>query len=155
MRGSCKLSSVRTVTVFTGEAAYPLLVSAPQLFRTNCTIDSCYLLLYLLCLCIELYELHGNSNLEKCCKCKREYLRDFRTRTSMGVHSHETGQYYNYYNYYNYIAMYIFHTWCIDLYCRSQVWWPWLSWWSQGHNYQLWREPSRRYDPAAINGVDN
>jgi len=40
----------------------------------------------------ELAELHGNSNLEICRnkKCKKQYLRDFRVRTSQKVHDHET-----------------------------------------------------------------
>ncbi|CAF3374358.1 unnamed protein product [Rotaria socialis] len=37
-----------------------------------------------------LAELHGNSNLETCRKCKTKYLRDFRTRTSKKVHDHAT-----------------------------------------------------------------
>ena len=41
---------------------------------------------------IALFELHGNSNVEKCSKCKREYLRDFRVRTARGVFNHATGQ---------------------------------------------------------------
>ncbi|CAF1406481.1 unnamed protein product [Adineta steineri] len=39
---------------------------------------------------ILLAELHGNSNLETCKKCKTKYLRDFRTRTSKKVHDHQT-----------------------------------------------------------------
>ncbi|XP_064404498.1 NAD-dependent protein deacylase sirtuin-6-like isoform X2 [Halichondria panicea] len=40
----------------------------------------------------KLYELHGNSNVEKCCKCKKEYLRDFRVRTAVGARKHKTGR---------------------------------------------------------------
>ena len=41
---------------------------------------------------LDLFELHGNSNLEKCSKCRREYLRDFRTRSAgVKVHDHKTG----------------------------------------------------------------
>lgn len=40
-----------------------------------------------------LAELHGNTNLEVCKKCGREYLRDFPTRTSRGIFFHETGTY--------------------------------------------------------------
>jgi NAD-dependent SIR2 family protein deacetylase len=39
-----------------------------------------------------LFELHGNSNVEKCTKCGHEYLRDFGVRTSQRVHSHLTGR---------------------------------------------------------------
>ena len=35
-----------------------------------------------------LFELHGNSNVEKCRRCKREYLRDYRV---VGRYSHFTG----------------------------------------------------------------
>jgi len=35
-----------------------------------------------------LFELHGNSNVEKCAKCKHEYLRDYRV---VGLRNHETG----------------------------------------------------------------
>ena len=39
-----------------------------------------------------LFELHGNSTVEKCTKCKREYLRDFRVVTrGRGLKRHETG----------------------------------------------------------------
>lgn len=37
-------------------------------------------------------ELHGNTNLEKCLKCKKEYLRDFRVRNAQKVHDHKTGR---------------------------------------------------------------
>ena len=40
---------------------------------------------------LELFELHGNSNLEVCKSCHREYLRDFRTRSAAKVHNHLTG----------------------------------------------------------------
>ena len=39
-----------------------------------------------------LSELHGNTNLEKCSKCKKKYLRDYRTRSSKKVHDHKTGR---------------------------------------------------------------
>jgi hypothetical protein len=42
---------------------------------------------------VQLYELHGNTNLERCPKCGAEYMRDFRTRNSTkGVHHHGTGR---------------------------------------------------------------
>lgn len=39
-----------------------------------------------------LSELHGNTNLETCAKCKKKYLRDFRTRTAKKVRDHKTGR---------------------------------------------------------------
>jgi NAD-dependent SIR2 family protein deacetylase len=39
-----------------------------------------------------LSELHGNTNLEICAKCKKNYLRDYRTRTAKSVHDHLTGR---------------------------------------------------------------
>jgi len=38
-------------------------------------------------------ELHGNTNLEKCEKCKKEYMRDFRTRTAAKTLEHYTGRF--------------------------------------------------------------
>ena len=38
----------------------------------------------------KLAELHGNRCLEKCKNCKSIFLRDFRTRAAVNVHSHET-----------------------------------------------------------------
>ena len=40
----------------------------------------------------KLAELHGNSNLERCLKCKRAYMRDYRARTAGAVHTHVTGR---------------------------------------------------------------
>ena len=37
-------------------------------------------------------ELHGNTNVEICSKCQREYLRDFRVRNAQTVHEHKTGR---------------------------------------------------------------
>ena len=36
----------------------------------------------------KLAELHGNRCLEKCKKCKSNFLRDFRTREAQKVHEH-------------------------------------------------------------------
>lgn len=38
----------------------------------------------------KMVELHGNTNLEKCKKCNKYYMRDFRTRTAKNVHDHKT-----------------------------------------------------------------
>lgn len=40
-----------------------------------------------------LSELHGNTNLERCSKYKKKYLRDFRTRNAKKVHDHKTGRF--------------------------------------------------------------
>lgn len=40
----------------------------------------------------QLAELHGNTNLERCKRCGREYMRDFRTREAHHVFSHETSR---------------------------------------------------------------
>ncbi|CAG9327388.1 unnamed protein product [Blepharisma stoltei] len=40
----------------------------------------------------KLSELHGNTNLEVCTTCKKEYMRDFRVRTAQKVHDHLTGR---------------------------------------------------------------
>jgi len=37
-------------------------------------------------------ELHGNTNLEVCLKCKREHMRDYRVRTAQKCHDHKTGR---------------------------------------------------------------
>ena len=50
----------------------------------RCVFTSCLL---------QLYELHGNGNLERCPKCGAEYMRDYKTRNSKkGVHHHGTGR---------------------------------------------------------------
>ena len=42
----------------------------------------------------KLSEVHGNTNLEICKakNCKKQYMRDFRTRTAQKVHDHKTGR---------------------------------------------------------------
>jgi len=35
---------------------------------------------------------HGNTNLEVCMKCKKDYMRDFRVRNAQKVHEHKTGR---------------------------------------------------------------
>eukprot|EP01022_Parablepharisma_sp_SALTPOND_P033933 TRINITY_DN8_c1_g1_i1.p4 TRINITY_DN8_c1_g1~~TRINITY_DN8_c1_g1_i1.p4 ORF type:complete len:242 (+),score=15.20 TRINITY_DN8_c1_g1_i1:3760-4485(+) len=40
----------------------------------------------------KLAEVHGNTNLEKCKKCGKEYMRDYRVRTAKSVHDHKTGR---------------------------------------------------------------
>ncbi|CDW73522.1 transcriptional sir2 family protein [Stylonychia lemnae] len=37
-------------------------------------------------------ELHGNTNVEICTKCEREFLRDYRVRNAQQVHDHKTGR---------------------------------------------------------------
>ena len=37
-------------------------------------------------------ELHGNTNLEICCKCGKEYMRDFAVRTAKTNKEHKTGR---------------------------------------------------------------
>lgn len=39
-----------------------------------------------------LSELHGNTNLEVCTDCGREYMRDYRVRNAQKVHDHLTGR---------------------------------------------------------------
>eukprot|EP00753_Platysulcus_tardus_P019655 PLAT7394.1.p1 GENE.PLAT7394.1~~PLAT7394.1.p1 ORF type:complete len:441 (-),score=227.83 PLAT7394.1:90-1412(-) len=39
-----------------------------------------------------LAELHGNTNLEVCVDCGKQYLRDFRVRNARRVHDHKTGR---------------------------------------------------------------
>ena len=39
-----------------------------------------------------LCELHGNTNLETCTRCKKEYMRDFRVRNAGRCHDHLTGR---------------------------------------------------------------
>ena len=40
----------------------------------------------------KLAELHGNMNMERCAKCGKEYLRDYRVRTAFDAHDHKTGR---------------------------------------------------------------
>lgn len=39
-----------------------------------------------------LAEVHGNTNLEVCENCGKEYMRDFRVRNAQKVHDHRTGR---------------------------------------------------------------
>ena len=43
----------------------------------------------------DMSELHGNTNVELCHKCKTEYLRPFRCRNADHVHDHKTGRFCN------------------------------------------------------------
>ena len=38
-------------------------------------------------------EVHGNTNLEICMKCKKDYMRDFRVRSAQKCHEHKTGRF--------------------------------------------------------------
>ena len=40
----------------------------------------------------KLAEVHGNTNVEKCAKCGKEYMRDYRVRTAQKVFEHKTGR---------------------------------------------------------------
>jgi len=40
----------------------------------------------------DISELHGNTNLEICKKCGKDYMRDFRVRTALKCHDHKTGR---------------------------------------------------------------
>lgn len=40
----------------------------------------------------QIYELHGNSNLEVCEKCNQNYLRDFRVRDAKKAGDHKTSR---------------------------------------------------------------
>lgn len=40
----------------------------------------------------KLAEVHGNTNVEKCQKCKKEYMRDYRVRNAEKVFDHKTGR---------------------------------------------------------------
>lgn len=40
----------------------------------------------------KLAEVHGNTNLERCAKCAKEYMRDFRVRNAQRVKEHQTGR---------------------------------------------------------------
>lgn len=53
---------------------------APGLHTVLC------LVMIIMSLSIALFELHGNSNVERCRKCKKEYLRDFGIRSINLLH---------------------------------------------------------------------
>jgi NAD-dependent SIR2 family protein deacetylase len=57
------------------------------LFSTPSSASHCRLL-------FQISELHGNTNLEYCSKCKKEYLRDYSASASyrFSVHDHRTGR---------------------------------------------------------------
>lgn len=38
-------------------------------------------------------EVHGNTNLEYCKKCGKDYMRDFRVRNAQKCKDHDTGRY--------------------------------------------------------------
>lgn len=40
----------------------------------------------------QISEVHGNTNQEICMKCKKDYMRDFRTRNAQKVKEHKTGR---------------------------------------------------------------
>lgn len=40
----------------------------------------------------QIYELHGNTNLEVCEKCNQDYMRDFRVRDAKKAHDHKTSR---------------------------------------------------------------
>ncbi len=40
----------------------------------------------------KIIELHGNTNLETCIKCKKKYYRDYKVRNNSNVHDHKTGR---------------------------------------------------------------
>ena len=40
----------------------------------------------------KLADLHGNTNLERCAKCSREHMRDYKVRTANKVKDHKTGR---------------------------------------------------------------
>eukprot|EP01084_Bolivina_argentea_P091414 164571_1 len=51
----------------------------------------------------QMSELHGNSALEICMRCKKEYLRDYRCRNSLmkqACHDHKTGHYFLLYEFF-------------------------------------------------------
>ena len=61
---------------------------------TQVILSSPHCLMYVLCnVYPALYELHGNGYVEKCVRCKREYVRDYRVRKKGKHHHHFTGQY--------------------------------------------------------------